>query len=141
MRKREVAWLLHSRWLMPRLSPVLLAVLVLAATLCTGRAQQSMLRPFYSVGSAESAVVGGLRLPADRDDLPVRRALPADSSEAIPRAVAVSISMRGTVQLAAGPTVSGSRAVIRDGLAYAPANAPEQVRRAIWAIKDRRPAV
>ena len=32
-----------------------------------------------------------------------------------------------------GPTVPGNRAVIRNGLAYAPENAPLAVKRAIWA--------
>jgi hypothetical protein len=32
-----------------------------------------------------------------------------------------------------GPTVSGNRAVIRGGIAYAPENAPIAVKRAIWA--------
>lgn len=32
-----------------------------------------------------------------------------------------------------GPTVSGDRAVIRGGVAYAPENAPLAVKRAIWA--------
>lgn len=32
-----------------------------------------------------------------------------------------------------GPTVRGDRAVIRNGIAHAPENAPEAVKRAIWA--------
>jgi cell wall-associated NlpC family hydrolase len=36
------------------------------------------------------------------------------------------------------PTVSGSRAVVRDGIAYAPAGAPESVKRAIWAANALR---
>jgi hypothetical protein len=32
-----------------------------------------------------------------------------------------------------GPTVPGDRAIVRGGIAYAPANAPEAVKRAIWA--------
>ena len=32
-----------------------------------------------------------------------------------------------------GPTVPGNRAIVRNGIAYAPANAPEAVKRAIWA--------
>ena len=32
-----------------------------------------------------------------------------------------------------GPTVPGSRAVLRGGVAYAPENAPSEVKRAIWA--------
>jgi hypothetical protein len=36
------------------------------------------------------------------------------------------------------PTVSGSRAVVRHGVAFAPANAPEAVKRAIWATNALR---
>jgi hypothetical protein len=36
------------------------------------------------------------------------------------------------------PTVAGSRAVIRHGVAYAPANAPDAVKRAIWATNGIR---
>lgn len=36
------------------------------------------------------------------------------------------------------PTVRGNRAVIRHGVAYAPANAPEAVKRAIWAANALR---
>src|SRR4051812_39974773 len=102
--KRKERWhaSCESLWPMPRLSRLSLALLTLAATLCTGRAQQSILRPFYSVGSAESSVVGGFRLPADRDDLPVRRALPVEPSEVIPRAVPVSFPR--SVELPGGPT-------------------------------------
>jgi hypothetical protein len=32
-----------------------------------------------------------------------------------------------------GPTVPGDRAIVKGGIAYAPANAPEAVKRAIWA--------
>ena len=32
-----------------------------------------------------------------------------------------------------GPTVPGSRAIVRGGVAYAPENAPDAVKRAIWA--------
>lgn len=32
-----------------------------------------------------------------------------------------------------GPTVPGNRAIVRRGVAYAPENAPEAVKRAIWA--------
>jgi hypothetical protein len=34
----------------------------------------------------------------------------------------------------AGPTVEGNRAVIRSGIAYAPSNAPDHIKRAIWAV-------
>jgi hypothetical protein len=36
------------------------------------------------------------------------------------------------------PTVNGSRAVLRNGVAYAPANAPERVKSAIWAVNTIR---
>jgi hypothetical protein len=42
-----------------------------------------------------------------------------------------------------GPTVPGNRAVIRNGIAYAPENAPMAVKRAIWATNflTRKPYV
>lgn len=36
------------------------------------------------------------------------------------------------------PTVAGSRAIVRGGIAYAPTNAPESVKRAIWAVNNIR---
>ncbi len=36
------------------------------------------------------------------------------------------------------PTVSGSRAVLKRGVAYAPENAPENIKRAIWAVNTLR---
>ncbi len=36
------------------------------------------------------------------------------------------------------PTIAGSRAVLRRGVAYAPANAPESVKSAIWAVNTIR---
>ena len=36
------------------------------------------------------------------------------------------------------PTVSGNRAIIRNGIAYAPANAPARVKNAIWASNSLR---
>jgi cell wall-associated NlpC family hydrolase len=37
-----------------------------------------------------------------------------------------------------GPTVAGNQAVLRNGIAYAPANAPENVKAAIWAVNGLR---
>ena len=37
-----------------------------------------------------------------------------------------------------GPTVAGSRAVLRGGIVYAPARAPQSVKNAIWAANDLR---
>ena len=41
------------------------------------------------------------------------------------------------------PMVSGNRAVLRNGIAYAPSNAPDSVKHAIWAVNSicRRPYV
>jgi hypothetical protein len=36
------------------------------------------------------------------------------------------------------PTVSGNRAMLRHGVAYAPANAPDRVKNAIWAVNTIR---
>jgi hypothetical protein len=36
------------------------------------------------------------------------------------------------------PMVPGNRAVLRNGIAYAPANAPDSVKRAIWAVNSIR---
>ena len=36
------------------------------------------------------------------------------------------------------PTVPGNRAVLRNGIAYAPANAPDSVKHAIWAVNSIR---
>ena len=42
-----------------------------------------------------------------------------------------------------GPTVPGNRAMLRGGIAHAPENAPESVKRAIWATNflTRKPYV
>ncbi|HWY51427.1 MAG TPA: hypothetical protein VNW72_08085 [Chthoniobacterales bacterium] len=37
---------------------------------------------------------------------------------------------------ASHPMVPGNRAVLRNGIAYAPANAPDSVKRAIWAVNS-----
>jgi hypothetical protein len=42
------------------------------------------------------------------------------------------------IQRGSEPTVAGSRAMIRGGVAYAPANAPDAVKRAIWATNSLR---
>src|SRR5260370_12048452 len=36
------------------------------------------------------------------------------------------------------PIVSGNRAMLRHGVAYAPANAPDRVKNAIWAVNTIR---
>lgn len=117
---------------MPRLFPTLLSLLALAALGGLGQAQQPVFQPFYAVARVENTVVGGFHPPEGRMNFPVRRAVPVASYDVAPRAVPVSLS--SSVGTSAGPTVPGSRAVIRHGLAYPPANAPEAVKNAIWAI-------
>jgi hypothetical protein len=44
----------------------------------------------------------------------------------------------GIIQGGSQPTVRGSRAIIRHGVAYAPESAPDSVKHAIWAANDLR---
>jgi len=44
----------------------------------------------------------------------------------------------GVMQRGSQPMVRGNRAIIRHGVAYAPANAPDAVKRAIWAANTLR---
>jgi len=46
------------------------------------------------------------------------------------------VSNASIEQSGAHPTVSGNRAVIRHGVAYAPSNAPDSVKNAIWAVNS-----
>jgi len=62
---------------------------------------------------------------------PIARAIPVsteDEPETIPQ-----IETRSP-----RPVVAGNRAVLRDGVAYAPANAPDSVKSAIWAANTLR---
>src|SRR5712691_7497904 len=72
---------------------------------------------------------------------PVRYAYYAP--RAIPRAEAVVETdepdvPRFSQTIVSGPTVRGKRAVLRNGVAYAPANAPDNVKSAIWAANTLR---
>ncbi|SRR5581483_7141854 len=49
-----------------------------------------------------------------------------------------SASTGSTFSGESGPMVNGNRAVLRDGVAYAPSNAPDRVKRAIWAVNTIR---
>lgn len=74
---------------------------------------------------------------------PIRVAYPISRNPSSPRAEAdddyeqdeagPQIESRG-----ARPTVAGSRAVIRNGIAYAPSRAPQNVKNAIWAVNTIR---
>jgi hypothetical protein len=47
-------------------------------------------------------------------------------------------SPASTVSSGSRPVVNGNRAVIRNGVAYAPSNAPDRVKNAIWAVNTIR---
>lgn len=49
-----------------------------------------------------------------------------------------STSIGSTFRGESGPMVNGSHAVLRNGVAYAPSNAPDRVKRAIWAVNTIR---
>src|SRR4051794_9367245 len=49
-----------------------------------------------------------------------------------------SVSARKIESGGSHPTVSGKRAVLRNGIAYAPSNAPDSVKSAIWAANQIR---
>lgn len=55
--------------------------------------------------------------------------------ESIPRATEAEPEVENT---GSRPTVSGDRAVVRNGVAYAPSNAPQAVKNAIWAVNTIR---
>ncbi|MEA3188555.1 MAG: hypothetical protein QOD99_2385 [Chthoniobacter sp.] len=60
---------------------------------------------------------------------PVQHVAPPESDETAEPAVESSGSQ---------PMVAGNRAVVRRGVAYAPSNAPDSVKRAIWAVNGIR---
>lgn len=62
----------------------------------------------------------------------VQKARPADEDDD------ASDSNRPVVSGGSRPTVPGKRAVLRNGIAYAPASAPESVKTAIWATNQIR---
>ena len=59
---------------------------------------------------------------------------PLDDEEDSPRRAASNEELSG----GARPMVAGNRAVLRKGIAHAPANAPERVKNAIWATNSLR---
>jgi cell wall-associated NlpC family hydrolase len=67
-----------------------------------------------------------------------QRAQPIESADAEPEARTPAFDVSDS-----HPMVRGNRAVIRNGIAYAPSNAPDSVKHAIWAVNTicRRPYV
>ena len=64
---------------------------------------------------------------------PTRHAEPIQRDEYDSEATAPGFDIGGS-----HPMVPGNRAVVRNGIAYAPANAPDAVKHAIWAINSIR---
>jgi len=60
---------------------------------------------------------------------PIRPALPAYRDEIDSESTTPGFDIGGS-----HPMVPGNRAVLRNGIAYAPANAPDSVKHAIWAV-------
>ena len=58
-----------------------------------------------------------------------------DDDSAIPRAIEAEPEIANS---GSRPMVSGDRAVVRNGVAYAPSNAPQAVKNAIWAVNTIR---
>ena len=67
-----------------------------------------------------------------------QRAEPSQSSDEEPEARTPGFDLTDS-----HPMVRGNRAVLRNGIAYAPSNAPDSVKHAIWAVNTicRRPYV
>ena len=116
---------------MPRFSVALLLPLTLAITTLSSVAQQPVLTPFYAERMTV-ATIGGFRKTSESGDLPIRRAVLPEPEPVGFRTP--STAPQPLTESAGGPIVTGSRAVIRRGIAYAPSEAPENVKRAIWAI-------
>jgi cell wall-associated NlpC family hydrolase len=77
-------------------------------------------------------------------DEPARVRYAYYAPRAIPRAEAVTeadepqLPARFPQTVVSGPIIGGKRAVLRNGVAYAPANAPDNVKCAIWAANTLR---
>ena len=105
----------------------LLAVAAGAILACSGHAQAQTfygsppLHPFYSAARAVPAYeMAYYQVPARRYAMP-------EEQDDVPE-------VRGGDR----PTVQGNHAVVRHGVAYAPSNAPDAVKRAIWATNGIR---
>lgn len=105
-------------------------------------------QPFYScteVGTASFSsnwgVVTGVHNPNIRPKVIDHSKATAKTSYSKRNSVALmtqSPVSAPSLPTSSQPTVPGNRAVVRWGVAYAPANAPESVKRAIWAVNTIR---
>jgi cell wall-associated NlpC family hydrolase len=109
--------------------------LIIAASMSNAAAQDSR------TATRKDVVVALQPFSLDEPSARVRYAYYAP--RAIPRAEAVIAAdepeaprLRETIT--SGPMVRGKRAILRNGVAYAPANAPDSVKSAIWAANTLR---
>lgn len=79
------------------------------------------------------AATGGAGMPtAPAKKTPARRAVDAPTTKATPQDAAGGAAF-GSIPAMLRPTVAGTAGVIKRGVAYAPADAPIEVQKAIWA--------
>jgi cell wall-associated NlpC family hydrolase len=115
--------------------------LVLAGATSTARAQENASRGAFGVtlqpfspGEIQArtqraeAVRIAYNAPRAQPVAPVRAEAAEGEEEALPEVVASG----------SRPLISGSRAALRNGVAYAPARAPQNVKNAIWAVNTLR---
>jgi hypothetical protein len=93
-----------------------------------GRSAGVPLQPFSLDVTTESRRAIRVAYYAPR---PIPRAQPNDSDSESDEGWRVDLS-------SARPTVPGTRAILRGGIAYAPSNAPHRVKEAIWAVNSIR---
>lgn len=72
---------------------------------------------------------------------PIPHAEPSYSSDADEDVPGPDLAASGTSR--SRPMINGNRAVLRNGIAYAPSNAPDRVKSAIWAVNtiNRKPYI
>jgi cell wall-associated NlpC family hydrolase len=118
----------HSKRARPVALGFLAALSIGAATLTTAHAQTAR----TSCANDFAVALQPFSL-----DQPTQARYAYYASRAIPRAEAVTEPEQSEparpAQTFSGPVVRGKRAVLRNGVAYAPANAPDNVKHAIWA--------
>ena len=94
----------------------------------------------------DGGLPGGVKLQPFTLDPPAQRAIRVAyyAPQPVPRAVPTNSDDDEPDQSweprprSSGPTVPGNRAVLRGGIAYAPANAPHRIKEAIWAVNSIR---
>lgn len=129
--------------LLRRISELLIVFFVCAGTL-RGQEHKALergdfnvpLQPFLGAQPANSSGAEPIR---------VAYYAPRAQSASIPRAEAVEpdsddtdVAKAAPIMHSNRPMVEGSRAVLRNGIAYAPSEAPDNIKNAIWAVNSLR---